>query len=323
MTTKQKLLRALGYCSFTFSCLMFSIYLTFPGDVLGQRLAHEIALESKGKVQIQMEDVSLYGLTGVSAEGVSLRYDSGDGVPHRLQLDEVDVRVEILPLVTASLVVDGSLRAGKGSVEAEVASLGAGAYRVDAEIDELNLMSVNIISQMAGLPILGVISGDVSLDWSKDVKTRAGEVNIQSTGLRVGPGELSSGALGKLTLPTVGFGKLDLGMKLGEGKLSIAKFDQQGGDLLAQVTGDVSLRSRFSSSSVSGCVKVKGDPAYLAKNPNLKSALELATVRLKKDSADFLNIPLAGTMGSMRMRGGLCRDGKGAGPKNRRGPKRR
>ncbi|MBT6431999.1 MAG: type II secretion system protein GspN [Deltaproteobacteria bacterium] len=323
MSAKQKLLRGLGYCSFTFSCLVMSIYLTFPGDVLGQRLAHEIALESKGKVQIQMDDVSLYGLTGVSAEGVTLRYDSGDGVPHRLQLDEVDVRVEILPLMTASMVIDGSLRAGKGTVEAEVERVGAGAFRVDAEIDELNLMSVNIISEMAGLPILGVISGDVSLDWSKDVKTRTGEVNIRSTGLRVGPGELSGGALGKLTLPAVGFGKLDLGMTLGGGKLSVAKFDQQGGDLLADIKGDVSLRSRFASSSVSGCVKVKGDPAYLAKNPTLKSALELATVRLKKDTADFLNIPLAGTMGNMRMRGGLCRDGKGAGPKKGRGPKRR
>jgi hypothetical protein len=70
-------------------------------------------------------------------------------------------------------------------------------------------------------------------------------------------------------------------------------------------------------------VKVKGDPAYLAKNPNLKSALELATVRLKKDGADFLNIPLAGTMGSMQMRGGLCRDRKGAGPNKRRAPKKR
>lgn len=323
MSTKQKVLRALGYCSFTFSSLILSIYLTFPGDVLGQRIAHEIAIESRGKVQIQMEDISLYGLTGVSAEGVSVRYDSGDGIPHRLQLDEVDVRIEILPLVTASLVVDGSIRAGDGTVDAEVERVGAGAFRVDAEIDELNLMNLNIISEIAGLPILGVISGDVTLDWSKDVKSRVGEVNIRSTGLRVGPGELSSGALGKLTLPAVGFGNLDLGMKLGEGKLTIAKFEQKGGDLLTEVTGDVSVRSRFASSSVSGCVKVKGDPAYLAKNPNLKSALELATVRLKKDSADFLNIPLAGTMGSMRMRGGLCRDGKDAGPNKGRTPKRR
>ena len=323
MSAKKKLMRMMGYCSFTFSCLILSIYLTFPGDVLGQRLAHEIAVESNGKVQIEMEDISLYGLTGVSAEGVSLRYDSGDGIPHRLEFDEVDVRLEILPLMAASFVVDGSFRSGKGQVDAEIERVGAGAFRVDAEIDELNLMSVNIISQLAGLPIQGVLSGDVVLDWSRDVKARSGEVNLRSAGLKVGPGEISGGALGKLTLPAVGFGNLDLAVKLGEGKLTIAKFDQKGGDLLTEVTGDVSLRTRFASSSVSGCVKVKGDPAYLAKNPNLKSALELATVRLKKDSADFLNIPLAGTMGSIRMRGGLCRDGKGAGPKNRRAPKDR
>jgi len=317
MTGKQKFFRAFGYCSFSFLCLLVSVYLTFPGDVLGQRLAHEIAKESNGKVQIQMEDVSLYGLTGVSAEGVSLRYDSGDGVTHRLELDEVDVRLEILPLVTASFVLDGSLKAGEGTIEAQVERLGAG-FRVNVEIEDLNLMNVNVISEMAGLPISGVVNGDISVDWTKDVKARTGHVNIHSQALRVGPGELSSGALGKLTLPALGFGDLDTSLEIGNGKLKIAKFEQKGGDLIAKITGDVSVRSRFGSSSVTACVKVKGEPSYLAKNPNLKSALELATVRLKKDSSEFLNIPLAGTVGSMRMRGGLCRDGKSGGKAKRR-----
>ncbi len=322
MTGKQKFMRALGYCSFGFSCLLFSIYLTFPGDVLGQRIAHEIASNSRGKIQIQMDDVNLYGLTGVSAEGVSLRYDSGQGVPHRVEFDEVDLRVEILPLATGSMVVDGSFVTGDGQVTAEVEQI-AGGFKVDAEVEDLNLMRMNIISHMAGLPIMGVLNGDVSLEWPKDSKARAGEVNISSKGLRVGPGELSGGALGKLTLPAVGFGDLDIGLKMGDGKLSISKFEQKGGDLMADISGDVSMRSRFSSSAVSGCVKVKGDAAYLSKNPNLKSALELATVRLKKDSSDFLNIPLAGTVGSMRMRGGLCKSGAGGSKSNRRGSPRR
>jgi len=322
MSSKQKFMRAFGYCSFAFSCLIFSIYLTFPGDVLGQRIAHEVVTNSRGKIQIQMDDVSLYGLTGVSAEGVSLRYDAGTGVPHRVEFDEVDLRLEILPLVTASMVIDGSFVTGDGQVTGEVAQTESG-FKVDAEIEDLNLMRMNILSHMAGLPIMGVLNGDVSLDWQKDSKARSGEVNISSKGLRVGPGELSGGALGKLTLPAVGFGDLDIGLSMGEGKLKVSKFDQKGGDLMAEISGDVSVRKRFSSSAVSGCVKVKGDPAYLAKNPNLKSALELATVRLKKDGNQFLNIPLAGTVGSMRMRGGLCKSGSGGGKSKRRGPPRR
>ena len=43
MTGKQKFLRGMGYFSFTLTCLIMSIYLTFPGDVLGQRIAHEVA----------------------------------------------------------------------------------------------------------------------------------------------------------------------------------------------------------------------------------------------------------------------------------------
>lgn len=187
-----------------------------------------------------------------------------------------------------------------------------------AEVEDLNLVNVNVISEMAGLPIGGVVNGDISLDWTKDVKARTGHVNIRSQALRVGPGELSSGALGKLTLPAVGFGDLDTSFKVGNGKLEIEKFEQKGGDLIAKITGDVSVRSRFASSSVSACIKVKGEPSYLSKNPNLKSALELATVRLKKDSSQFLNIPLAGTMGSIRMRGGLCREGKSGGKAKRR-----
>ena len=78
------------------------------------------------------------------------------------------------------------------------------------------------------------------------------------------------------------FGDLDIGLKMGEGKLSISKFDQKGGDLMAEISGDVSMRSRFSSSAVSGCVKVKGDAAYLSKNPNLKSEIWILASRGQK-----------------------------------------
>lgn len=322
MSTKQKLMRALGYCSFTFSCLFLSIYLTFPGRVLGQRLAHEIEAETKGKVQISIEDMSLSGFTGVSAEGVSVRYDAGNGELYRLELDAIAARLAILPLFTLSTVLDARVRAGKGVVDVEVEPLGGGAFQVDGEIEDLNLMRVNALSHLAGLPIMGTIGGDVSLHWTKQAKTREGHVTLSATGLRVGPGEVSSGALGKLKVPAVGFGDLALGFKVGDGKLELDKFEQKGGDLLANISGDVSLRPRFSSSSVSGCVKIKGEPSYLSKNPTLKSALELATVRLKKDGAEFLNIPLAGTVGSVRMRGGLCKNTK-AGARGKRRPEPR
>ena len=79
----------------------------------------------------------------------------------------------LLPLATASMVVDGSLKTGEGQVTAEVEQI-AGGFKIDAEIEDLNLMRMNIISHMAGLPIMGVLNGDISLEWPKDSKARSG-----------------------------------------------------------------------------------------------------------------------------------------------------
>ena len=70
-----------------------------------------------------------------------------NGVPHRVEFDEVDLRVALLPLATASLVVDGSFKTGDGEVVAEVEQI-PGGFKVDAEIEELKRASAELAERL-------------------------------------------------------------------------------------------------------------------------------------------------------------------------------
>ena len=86
-----------------------------------------------------------------------------------------------------------------------------------------------------------------------------------------------------------------------------SKFTQVGGQLSARAQGTSNLRPQLMTSSIDTCFEFRADAAFLEKNPKIKTALQLAEVRLKKDSDGYLHVPLVGTLQSPRLRGGLCR----------------
>ena len=296
--------KTLGYIAFAVFSLLSCLYLTRPVDVVGDRLLHEIRNQSKGKLGLSYDSFELSGLAGLETEGVTIQF--GEELQSEFKLDHLDASLSTLSLLVMKPQVEVEFGWGDGAVEMEI-SPDSEMTELDLSIESLNLGESASVAGLAGVPIGGIVNGEIDSEWVKTLQTLKGEAQLTMTGASVGPGELKG-----MVIPRISLGTITLRLKATSGKVEIISYKQSGGDIATEISGDVGLRTRLGSSSLNTCIKFKGDPKFLEKNPKLQSALELASIQLKKDSAQFLHVPLGGKMQRPRLRGGLCPSERGS-----------
>jgi type II secretion system protein N len=315
---QKKWVRVLGYVLFSGASLLVFFYFTFPAQAVGQRLSQEIQKTTNGSVNVLFTDVSLYRFSGIAAEKVKIRINSESGPPLELDVDGMHVRLRLLPLLWLSLSVNAGVDLGEGTIDG-VISKGDETVDLDLEADDVDFMTPPILTKLAGVPIRGKLAGKVKAKVGFGTgKGKAAEgarrgflpeqsdgqasITIRAAGF--GPGTVSG-----FTVPeSLDFGQLDMAFDLKRGRLRIASFQQKGGQVALDASASSNLRGALSSSTLDACVKFKvTDEAYLAKNPKINTALQLATVQLKKDPEGFLHLKVAGSIGNARRQSGLCR----------------
>ena len=293
-------MKILGYIGFGILSLLVCLYLTFPADVMGHRLGHELRKQSKGKVNLSFDSFDLDGLNGIEAEGVNVRIGNQDPI----RVDTLSTHVQWLSLLTLSPAVEAEIGLGKGRIDLEVAPQNPG-MDIGLEIDQINLEHPPILGKYAGLPIRGVVSGGIYSAWGDSIRTLVGEGTLTLTKVSLGPGSVAG-----ITIPAISLGDIELELVADKGVVEIKSYKQSGGDFQTKISGGVELRSRMVVSSFKDlCIEFRGDPTFLSKNGKLKSAIELATIQFKKDAKNFLHVPLSGTVGRVRLRKGLCSKG--------------
>lgn len=300
----QRLLAGLGYGAFALLALLVSLYLTFPADAVGRRLAHEIRVRTNGVYTLSFREISPYRLSGIHARDVQVRAMRAGQPPLDLRVDGVRARLRLLPLLLLRLSADVGVDLGDGSIDVRVTPEGDGDLTGSVELDKVNLASPPLVPRLLGVPVGGVIEGEAQTDWARDVGARSGRARIAIANATVGPGAVSG-----FTLPLTELGTLRPELVVEQGRLRVASFQQQGGQVQLKLAGAVSLRPQLETSQLELCLQLKPDPAYLRKNPNIETALQLAEVRFKRDPQGFLHIPLGGTLAAPLPRGGLCTGG--------------
>lgn len=291
------MVKILGYIGFGATCLLFSLYLTFPAEVMGRRIVHEVRKQTKGKVNLSFEEIDISGPNGIEAQGVGIKVGKQDPI----RLDSLHTHIPIFSLITFNPAIDAEIGLGDGSIEIEATPDGAG-MELELEIDELNLDRPALLGKYAGLPIRGIVTGEVETGWKKGLKTMKGAGKLQLKKLSVGPGRIAG-----VSFPVISLGDIEMELEADKGILKVGSYKQSGGDFQTRISGEVELRSRVSSIMFRNfCIQFKGDPTFLNKNDKLKSALELAAIQLKKASDDFFHVPLTGPATRPRLSRGLC-----------------
>jgi type II secretion system protein N len=317
----RKLLRTGGYLLFGGFALLFFFYVTFPAQAVGQRLAHELQKMSGGKLHVTFDEVSLYRLSGVSAERVKIKTIPAQGDPFEVEVDELWVRLQLAPLLLLDVAASAGVGVGDGSVEIDLTDAGD-KYELEVEIDNLDFATPPLLSDLAGIPIRGTLTGKVEgvisvtpqrLPGDKTGPPRfapersEGKASLTVRDLGIGPGSIKG-----FTIPApVSFGQLDMAIDLQRGRARVASFKQQGGQVTLDLSGSTTLRRTVAASTLDTCVKLKfADEEYLREYPKINTALQLAQVQFQKDGAGFLNIRLGGTIGRPKRQRGVCRSGR-------------
>ncbi len=305
---RRSLIKTIGYAGFALFSLLLSLYLTFPVEALRDRLSQEVSTRSANTIALDISDLSLLGPTGISGKDIDLTFrghqpkNSTDGRPLQLHLDELNTRVEILPLLSGTATLDTSARLGDGTIVVDATP--RDARNLDARVSILGVELAHdaLLLGALGVPIRGLLNGNGNLSWRGEASKSDMDLSLSTGGLSIGPAVVAG-----FSLPKINGGNVSLELAAKEGQLQIVSFKQRGGDVKLVLNGSISLRRRIEQSALDLCVKVKAEGDFLEANPKFKSALELAQIRFKRDGDGYLNINIGGNATRPRVRGGLCR----------------
>lgn len=299
---RRATLRWAGYAGFTLLSLAVGMTLTSPAEAVGQRLAHELQRASGGGWTMTYREATPWRLSGIALTEVRLQTSPAAGEPTLLPLQAVRLRLRLLPLLLGRLGVSGELVGGGGRLAATVAQGRERSLQVEVAADNLDLANPPWLAPLVGLPVGGRLGGRGELAWEGELRRCTGQLQARIGGLQIGPG-----AVAGVVLPTIAFGDVAWASELKDGRLSVPELRQEGGNLRLRGSLGVQLRQPFSLSTLQACTMLRAEPAFLASNPKIRSALQLAEMQLKRDAEGFLHLPLAGTLGAPKVAGGLCR----------------
>ena len=297
----KKLLTTLAYVAYGLGALLISFYLTFPAEAVGQRLAHEVQKQSKGKVSFSFGDASLYRFSGVSLSSVKVTVLQKNKDPLILDFDQVAARIKILPLLLLRTAVHAKLELGDGVITADFSKRGE-VIDADFDIDEVDFTQPPLLPKLAGIQLAGKLSASGSVYLAEQPNASTGNIEIDLKGGSVGPGAVMG-----FTVPQVTLGNLKAVLDLKDGKAKVTKFENAGGNLTLGFGGEMALRPKFDTSTLDLCAQLKADPEWLTKNEKVRSALQLAEIQFQKDPSGTINIPLRGTLQKPQPGKGLCR----------------
>lgn len=326
----KKWLRAAGYVAFAVAAFLFFFYLTFPAGAVAQRMAQELSRSTGGDMTLTFEDASLFRFSGIQAYNVKLHAalgsDSGEPAkPIEVELDNVWVRVQILPLALLNISASAGAEIGDGSFEGHVAT-GDEGYEFELEIEDLDFSRPAILGSIVGMPVNGKIAGSATGRIATGAARRGPKAPaVAATGLALDRSEgkasltirdasIGPGTVAGFTLPApIGFGQIDLALDMQKGRLRLASFQQKGGQVSLKASGGLTLRRSLRASALDTCLQFKfDDDEYLKKYPKIGAALDFAALQLQKDGDGFLHLKHGGTIGSPRKQHGLCRRAIGA-----------
>jgi len=299
----RKILVIVGYGAFALVSLVFGLYLTFPADAVGQRLAQEVSKASQGSVTVSFDSVSPYRLSGIAAEGVRIRMAQAGEQPREIKLKAVRARLRLLPLLWLSTSLDAVVDTGGGTVAARFTPHSDKGFFASLAFDDFDLGEPPALAPLLGVQLGGVLNGEISAEWSPDPRKSVGKGALKLAGALV------EGAVQGVTIPRVGVGDIALELALDTGRMRVASFTQKGGDIEVRLSGSSAVRPEFAQSSLEACVELRPEAKFLDRDPKMRAAAQLAEVRLRKSPEGFLSVPLSGTLGSPRLRYGLCHAG--------------
>lgn len=311
---RKKLLLYAGYAAFFFVCFLVFAYWTFPYDRLRDFIVQEVERPAgpdgrrrPSGVQLSIGELSPSWVTGVDLEDVTIvkEPEEPDGRALRIVVEEASARVGLFALLGGETDVSFDATVGGGTIEGAYAA-GEESTSLLAELEQVQLRQLGIMSSLVGLPVGGVIDGSIDLTIADDTAQTQGDVALTIDNLQIGGGQVPiPGMTGGLTVERIDAGKLELDMDVENGVARIQKLQADGQDLDIQGSGSVRLLRELQMSRLDLMLRVAFAEEYKTKSEHtrrlftlLDSPLAPAELRSARTPDGALQWRLNGSFGS-------------------------
>lgn len=250
----------LGYGFFTWCVFVWCVYLTFPADLVADKLIASMKTSTEGVWNITYQEASMCRFSGVCLDGVTLFKGTAS-----MPLKHMRVRALLLPLFSLRVGALVHMETEDGSLDVQVVSdIKGTSPDVEIESDAFPL-NTPLFAFAEGIPLDGFLTGEGHVQWAPIAANSTGEGNFKIEKLAVGPG-----ALNGFSFPKLDFGVVETGLVMKESVLKTKGFKQTEGDVALKMQLDITVRPHTEMSPVEMCVHVKPSTAFLAKNIKCK-----------------------------------------------------
>ena len=306
---RRVLQRSLLYGGFAFFCSLLFSYLTFPWDVVGQRL--EIVLSdglkptnpAMGTVDVSIGKVRPSWVGGVVLERVMISKTEGAEPPVAFLLPELRARVSLFSLLLGQRSVSFSAKVFGGTLDGEIQdSKKSSGLKLSGK--GLQLGEARDFLALAG-GLSGVDLASLDLAGQAGVKAdftyKPGDLaSLKGTlALDVDQGIIKGGKVGEYELPEVALGKLEVKMKADSGKLDIDRFSISGQDVdVSTEEAFLTLNKNFVFSMIHGRLKLHVGAELQKRVPFIGMGLNALRA---PDRDGYYTLPLGGTLKSPKL----------------------
>lgn len=223
---------------FMASLLLFSVLL-FPFDSLKSRVGTEIENAMGGGYQVAVGELSPSLPNGAVLKNVEIR-PRGDTATASIKLSEAKLKVALLPLLSGTVEVDFDLKPPQGRASGAFSQM-KGGMEIVAKLDRFDLALISFLTQKAGIPLSGMVSGNIDLElYPQDPLRNTGAAVLQVLDLGLGEISLADGAfkVPAMKLAQAG-GNSKIDIQVSRGNFEVKAIQFAGGDLDLNTDGKV------------------------------------------------------------------------------------
>lgn len=291
-----------AYPLFYLFCLGLFGYLCFPFDQLRSRIVAEFdrmqqleqrrGRSNKAPMQLEIGELDSYWLTGIEVSkarliippdpqpvrGTSKRnLMGGKGAetddqpePSVIEIDHAHARLAILPLFVGDVRINFGAEAFGGEISGTV-PWGSGSGSAEVVLEDLQLGEVQPLRALAGLPVLGKLSGELRLNPKDDKFSKAdGGLELRIERVIIGDGKAK---LQGVALPAAQVGDFTVSAQAKDGTLKIEEISATGRDFELSGEGRIRIREQWNRSRADIYFRFRFTDAYRDKDDTTRSLL--------------------------------------------------
>lgn len=238
-------LKILAYILTGLISFVLFLYLTFPFDVLKDRMLADVEKRLKGQYEINVGSISPRLLLGVTLKSVQVMERGEGGLLPVIEAERIKLKTSLFSVIFGNPKIKFDVKSGKGRMIGEINNE-KNKTLVDVEIESFDLGKIPIIARKTGLQFKSKIDAEIKLDLNpSQILRSSGSLKIIPNKISVLASKLKAGAMGEIDIPpmVIGAGDSLISAELKRGAIKVGSLKLEEGDLNLNLGGSIYLSS--------------------------------------------------------------------------------